>query len=230
MSRILRRRPSPAMVVAFVALCVALAGTATALPGRARVKKDDIARAAVRAQHIYKNAVRTKHIRARNVTRSKIARRAVNSDLVGQDALTGENIVESSLGTVPNASKVNNRSVQKIAFVAGAGTGPTTVLNLNGLALTAACNAGPALSVTAGTTVSGAILRSFGVHGASTAYHVVDDPFNVGDSTDPLPSAPGGTPISGNLAYARPDGEVVTATFLAQETATGCIFAGTATG
>ena len=39
MSRILRHRPSPAMVVAFIALSVALAGTATALPGRNTVKK-----------------------------------------------------------------------------------------------------------------------------------------------------------------------------------------------
>src|SRR5215207_5359811 len=122
MSRILKRRPSPSMIVAFVALCVALAGTASALPGKNRVKKDDIARAAVRAKHIYSNAVRTKHIRSRNVTRSKIARRAISSELVGQDALTGENVVESSLSTVPNASKVNNRSVEKIGFVAGAGT------------------------------------------------------------------------------------------------------------
>jgi hypothetical protein len=30
--------------------------------------------------------------------------------------------------------------------------------------------------------------------------------------------------------YARPDGEVVTADFLAEETATGCVFAGTAVG
>ena len=127
MSRILRRRPSPAMVVALVALCVALAGTATALPGRARVKKDDIARAAVRSDHIKSSAVQSKHIRSRAVTRSKIARRAVSSDVVGQDALTGANIVESSLSTVPgatnatnaaNAAKVNGRSVEKIAFVA----------------------------------------------------------------------------------------------------------------
>src|SRR5688572_20359613 len=154
MSRILSRRPSPAMIVAFVALCVALAGTASALPGKSRVKKDDIARAAVRAQHIYSKAVRSKHIRARNVTRSKIARRAINSDLVGQDALTGENIVESSLSTVANASKVNNRSVEKIAFITAQGTAATQVLSLNGLSLTAACNVGPALSVTAGTSVS----------------------------------------------------------------------------
>ena len=231
MSRILRRRPSPAMVVAFVALCVALAGTATALPGRARVKKDDIARAAVRAQHIYKNAVRTKHIRARNVTRSKIARRAVNSDLVGQDALTGENIVESSLGTVPNASKVNNRSVEKIAFVAGAGTAATTVLNLNGLSISAACNAGPALSVAANTAVGGAWIHAGGTHAAGGNYYNADDAFNVGDSFDVLLNGTtGSTSLRGTLTYVRADGEVATADYLAQETATGCVFAGSAIG
>ena len=231
MSRILRRRPSPAMVVAFVALCVALAGTASALPGKSRVKKDDIARAAVRAQHLYANAVRTKHIRARNVTRSKIARRAVNSDLVGQDALTGQNIVESSLSTVPNASKVNNRSVEKIAFVVGQGTAATPVLNLNGLTISAACNAGPALNVTAGTAVSGSWIHAGGTHGAGGTYYIGDDAFNIGDSFDVLQNAvTGSNTVRGTLTYARPDGEVATATYLAQETATGCVFAGTATG
>lgn len=231
MSRIMKRRPSPAMVVAFVALCVALAGTASALPGKNRVRKDDIARAAVRTQHLYKNAVRTKHIRARNVTRSKIARRAINSDLVGQDALTGENIVESSLSTVPNASKVNNRSVAKIAFVAAAGTGSTTALNLNGLTVSAACNAGPALSVSATTTVSGSWMHAGGTDDGVTEYHVQDNAFNAGDSFDVLQDAvTESTGLRGTLIYVRPDGEVVTADYLAQETATGCVFAGSAVG
>jgi hypothetical protein len=231
MSRILRRRPSPAMVVAFIALGVALAGTASALPGKSRVKKDDIARAAIRAQHIYSNAVRTKHLRARNVTRSKISRRAINSDLVGVDALTGQNIVESSLSTVPNSSKVNNRSVEKIAFVAAAGTAATPVLNLNGLSIAAACSAGPALSVTASTAVGGAWIHAGGTHGGAGNYYNGDDAFNVGDSFDVLLSGTtGGTGLRGTLTYVRPDGEVVTADYLAQETATGCVFAGTAIG
>ena len=231
MSRIMKRRPSPAMVVAFIALGVALAGTANALPGKNRVRKDDIARAAVRTQHIYKNAVRTKHIRARNVTRSKISRRAINSELVGQDALTGENIVESSLSTVPNASKVNNRSVEKIAFVAAAGTGGTQVLNLNGLTISAACNAGPALSVSAATTVSGSWIHAGGTHGGAGNYYLGDDAFSAGDSFDVLQNAlTGSTGLRGTLTYVRPDAEVVTADFLAQETATGCVFAGSAVG
>jgi hypothetical protein len=229
MSRIMKRRPSPAMVVAFIALGVALAGTANALPGKNRVRKDDIARAAVRTQHIYKNAVRTKHIRARNVTRSKIARRAINSELVGQDALTGENIVESSLSTVPNASKVNSRSVEKIAFVAAAGTGPTQVLNLNGLTIGAACSAG--LSVSAQSSVSGSWIHAGGTYGADSSYYIADNAFNVGDSFDVLENGlTTSTELRGTLTYVRPDAEIVTADFLAQETATGCVFAGSAVG
>ncbi len=231
MNRIIRRRPSPAMVVALVALSVALAGTATALPGRSTVKKDDIARAAVRAKHIYSKAVRTKHIRARNVTRSKISRRAIDSDLVGVDALTGQNIVESSLSSVPNSSKVNGRSVEKIAFVAGPGTASTQVLNLNGLAVSAACSAGPVLDVTAGTTVAGALIHAGGTHGAAGPYYTADDAFNPGELFGVLQNAvTGSTDLRGTLTYVRPDGEVVTVDFMAQERAAGCVFAGTAIG
>ena len=150
MSRILRRRPSPAMVVAFVALCVALAGTATALPGRARVKKDDIARAAVRSQSTSsRTRSQSKHIsRAQRDALEDRAGARSTPIVVGQDALTGENIVESSLARsrrveARTPSKVNGRSVEKIAFVAAAGTAATTVLNLNGLVDHAACSAGP---------------------------------------------------------------------------------------
>jgi hypothetical protein len=220
------------MVVAFVALCVALAGTATALPGRARVKKDDIARAAVRAVHIKSRAVQSKHIKSRAVTRSKIAKRAVGSSEVGQDSLNGTNIVESSLGKVPsasNADSVNGRTVQKMAFVVGAGTPATPVLSLNGLTLSAACNAGPALSVTASTSVSGAFIHSGGTQaGATPTFYGADDAFNVGDSFNVLGTTSDAK--QGTLTYVRADGEVVTATFLAEETASGCVFAGTATG
>lgn len=117
MSRILRRRPSPAMVVAFIALCVALAGTASALPGRNQVKRDDIARNAVRSSDITRNAIRNRHIKERQVTRSKIARRSINSLLVGTDALLGSNILESSLAKVPDADKLDGKDSADFASV-----------------------------------------------------------------------------------------------------------------
>jgi hypothetical protein len=57
------RRPSPALVISVIALCVALAGTAGALPGRNSVKSNDIARGAVRARDLGGVAVRTEPIR-----------------------------------------------------------------------------------------------------------------------------------------------------------------------
>jgi hypothetical protein len=100
------QRPSPAMVVAFIALCVALAGTATALPGRNVVKKDDIA----------KNAVRSKHIRKGNVRRSDIGMDAITSSRVGADSLTGSDILESSLGKVPSAGTADAAQISKLIY------------------------------------------------------------------------------------------------------------------
>ena len=137
MSRMLRRRPSPSMVVAFIALCVALAGTANALPGRARVKKDDIARAAVRSHSTSsRTAVRSRSTsESRDVTRSKIARARSSSDRGrpgrahgrehrGVVARHGSRCVERhERHERRQRATVNSRSIEKMAFVAVAGTG-----------------------------------------------------------------------------------------------------------
>jgi hypothetical protein len=59
MKWIRNRRPSPALVISVIALCVALAGTAGALPGRNSVKSNDIAHGAVRAGDLGAVVVRT---------------------------------------------------------------------------------------------------------------------------------------------------------------------------
>jgi hypothetical protein len=229
------------MVVAFIALSVALAGTASALPGRNAVKKGDIARSAVTSRTIARSAVRSRHIRNREVTRSKIAPRAIDSSLVGDNALTGGDILESSLGEVPNAAnaanaaKVNGLSVQKFFFRAPAVTASGPVLSLGGLSLNAGCNSGPNLSVSATTTVGGAIIHSGGTYNplgaAEQDFHVEDNAFNVGITFDPLDNGTtGSTSLQGSLVYVRQDGGIVTASFLAQKSGGSCTFAGTATG
>jgi hypothetical protein len=100
------RRPSPALVVSFIALCVALAGTASALPGRRTVKKDDIAN----------HAVRTKHIRKGNVRRSDIGPDAITTSRVGADSLIGGDILESSLGKVPSAAAADAAPISKLIY------------------------------------------------------------------------------------------------------------------
>jgi hypothetical protein len=137
------------MVVALIALSVALAGTASALPGRNRVKRDDIARNAVRSSDIARNAVRNRHIRKGNVTRSKIARRSIYSALVGNDALLGRNILESSLSKVPDSDKLDGRdssefaTATRIARFTLIGNGTREIFKAGPFTLTARCTISP---------------------------------------------------------------------------------------
>jgi hypothetical protein len=67
------RRPSPALLVAVIALVAALAGTATALPGKNKVDKNDIKKGAVKSKAIKKNAVKAKHVADGAVGTAEIA-------------------------------------------------------------------------------------------------------------------------------------------------------------
>jgi hypothetical protein len=100
MRRKILRRPSPAMVVAFIALMAALAPTAAALRGVNLVSSNDIITGAVK--------------------KSEVGRDAVSSNEVLEDTdtgggLTGSQIREDRLGTVPEAAGLSHR-----AFISGA--------------------------------------------------------------------------------------------------------------
>src|SRR4051794_30849613 len=77
-------RPSPAMIVAIIALFAALTGSAYAALG--------------------KNTVGSKQLKAKAVTTGKIANNAINGNKVAPNSLSGEDINLSALGTVPNAT------------------------------------------------------------------------------------------------------------------------------
>ena len=84
----LKRLPSPALVIAFIALVAALGtGSAVALVGKNTVAADDIKKNAVGASEIKKNAVGA----------SEIKSSAVRSSEVQNNSLTGADIDESSL-------------------------------------------------------------------------------------------------------------------------------------
>jgi hypothetical protein len=74
---IFRRRPSPAMVVALVALFAALTGTAAALHGKNSVKSDDIKNGQVKSQDIGKNQVKSRNIGKGQVKNGDLATKAV---------------------------------------------------------------------------------------------------------------------------------------------------------
>ena len=77
-------RPSPAMIVAIVALFAALSGSAYAALG--------------------KNTVGSRQLKAQAVTTGKVANNAITSIKVAKGSLTGEDINVGALGTVPNAT------------------------------------------------------------------------------------------------------------------------------
>jgi hypothetical protein len=81
-----KRRPSPALIVAIIALIAALTGTSYA------------------AFKLPKNSVGTPQLKSKAVTTGKIANNAVTGAKVASDTLTGADVNLSQLGTVPSAS------------------------------------------------------------------------------------------------------------------------------
>ena len=102
-----KQLPSPSMGVAFVALLLALGGTAVALPGKNGVKSDDIA----------KNAVRSSDIKSSNV----------GSSDVKNNALTGSDVDESKLGKVPSATSADTATTATSATTATTATNATAL-------------------------------------------------------------------------------------------------------
>lgn len=72
-----RKLPSPALLIALIALFAALGGTATALQGVNSVRSDDIAPRAVKERHIAPGQVKARHVAARAIGGGKLAPAAV---------------------------------------------------------------------------------------------------------------------------------------------------------
>jgi len=83
-------RPSPAMIVAIIALIAALSGSAYAALG--------------------KNSVGSRQLKAQAVTTGKLANNAVNGRKVANASLSGEDINLGALGTVPSAVEASHAS------------------------------------------------------------------------------------------------------------------------
>jgi hypothetical protein len=148
------RVPSPGAGIAFLALLIALCGTAVALPGKNTVERNDIKRNAV--------------------TGAKVK----NESLTGKDVkgLTGRDIDESTLGQVPSAATASNATnaesaatatnAANAAAVNGVGavklaqprvpdnTAPAPAVSLNGLTIDTGCSPGGAAVLTVSYSAS----------------------------------------------------------------------------
>jgi hypothetical protein len=118
MRKLLYRRPSPAMVVACIALLVALGGTSIAAVsqvannsvGTAQLKSN-----AVTTPKIKNNAVTAPKIASNAVAAAKIASNAVGSAKIAANAVTGEKIAANAVTT----DKVQDGSLTAADLAAG---------------------------------------------------------------------------------------------------------------
>ncbi len=149
----IRGHLSFANVMASVAVFVALGGGAYAA-SKARVGTNQIKKGAVKTQQLHKAAV----------TGFKTA----------NDTMTGDQIKESTLGTVPNSSKVNGSQVIQVSYRQPEGSAAQTLFSLAGLTVTASCPAGPEVVLDATTDTNGSIIGLSEGPG-------VDDTFNAGE-------------------------------------------------
>jgi hypothetical protein len=90
--RLKHTRPNHAVVVAYLALFVALGGSAYAF-------------------HLGKNSVGPKQLKKNAVTTAKVKNEAITAGKVKKGTLTGTQVKASTLGTVPNASHAGSADV-----------------------------------------------------------------------------------------------------------------------
>lgn len=255
-SFIRRRRPSASMLVAVVALFVSLGGTSVAaivitgsnvkngsLTG-ADVKDRslngyDVANNSLRGNKIQNGSVGgldviNESLRGRDVKDGTLGATDVK-DLKGSnlkdDTLTGTQINESTLGTVPSAASAGGVSPVRFSVRMAPGAAEQKLLDTHGLQLFASCPATGIPVIRAATTVSGANVQAEYTNGAGDANSVHATKFDTGQSLDISSTAQRG---SGTLAYAQPssaagvsllfgfDGGTDTATL------NGCVVNGTA--
>jgi hypothetical protein len=93
-------RPSHATVVAYLALFVALCGSAYAV------------------KQLPKKSVGTKQLKGGAVTKQKVRKNAINGSKVKNNSLTGADINLSKLGTVPSANTANSATTATSATTA----------------------------------------------------------------------------------------------------------------
>jgi hypothetical protein len=123
-----RLRPSPALVVAFVALFVALVGTAfsggSKVPGKNGVKSSDIAPMNVKTGDLKDGAVTSAKLAADSVTDAKLAANAVTGGKVANNSLTGADIDYGShivTGTNPEGANGAQATCPAGEIVTGGG-------------------------------------------------------------------------------------------------------------
>jgi hypothetical protein len=224
MKRLLRHRPSPAMIVAVIALFLAMGGVGYAA-------------ATIRSGDVVNNTLRSRDIRNNTVLGKDIRNRTIRGRDVRRNTLDGTRINESRLGVVPSAATADGHNFARIDYRAPSGTPTTTVLSMGGLLINATCRGGTDIQVSATTTTNNAMLH-VGTNVAAAgnnrpAFYLDDNDLDLGQNVDLLPGRD--NRVQGTLTYTTVSRSIVTVTFMAEEqtnalaSGNDCFFVGKAT-
>jgi hypothetical protein len=157
------RLPSPALVIACVALFVSLGGVSYGV-ATGFIDSREIKNNTIRSKDVRNNTLRTFDVRNNEVRGFDIRNSTVQGRDVAFNTLTGADVSEESLGKVPSATtadsagtagSVGGVAMRRFNYAAEAGTGFMEVLNTGGLRLEARCLAPSDLEVRATPTEAG---------------------------------------------------------------------------
>jgi hypothetical protein len=150
-----RRLPSPALVIACLALFVSLGGVSYGV-ATGFIDSRELKNNTIRSKDVRNNTLRTFDIRNNEVRGFDIRNSTVQGRDVAFNTLTGQDISEESLAKVPSAGtadtatsagSVGGVGLRRFNYAAEAGSGFAEVLNFGGLRLEARCVAPSNLEV-----------------------------------------------------------------------------------
>jgi hypothetical protein len=165
---ILRRRPSPALVIALIALFISLSGVAYGVAtgsidsreiAQNTIRSGDVRNNEVRSRDLRNNEIRTRDLRNNEVRGVDIRNSTVQGREVALNTLSGDDIDESRLGKVPsatsadtaveaataqNSAAVDGMSVQKVFAKVPSG-GSQVIFTSDYFVLVASCQGAAAL-------------------------------------------------------------------------------------
>jgi hypothetical protein len=140
---ILRRRPSPALVIACVALFVSLGGVSYGV-ATGFIDSREIQNNTIRSKDVRNSTLRTQDIRNNEVRGFDIRNSSIQGRDVAFNTLTGADVEESSLGKVPSATAADSATAVSVLKtfaprLVSEGAPPTTLVTHGSLTLSAAC-------------------------------------------------------------------------------------------
>jgi hypothetical protein len=136
MKRLIRRRPSPALVIASISLFVSLSGVSYG-----------VATGFIDSREIRNNTVRSKDVRNSEIRGRDVRNSSLGGADIARDRIGGADIKESTLGRVPSARSATTANNALTANTASRATSAATVdrLGISGNTVTASSGQTPTL-------------------------------------------------------------------------------------